>query len=33
MDKIDGPYYFFKLIRRVRAVAHAVDTEAGRRGS
>ena len=28
MDKIDGPYYFFKLIRRIRQVVPAVDADA-----
>ena len=32
MDKIDGPYYFFKLIRRIRNVGPAVDADARRRG-
>ena len=28
MDKIDGPYYFFKLIRRIRERVPAVDADA-----
>jgi hypothetical protein len=29
MDKIDGPYYFFKLIQRMRQTAAAVDAVGG----
>ena len=32
MDKIDGPYYFFKLIRRIRSAVPAVGADARRRG-
>ena len=32
MDKVDGPYYFFKLIRRIRGAVPAVAADARRRG-
>ena len=32
MDKIDGPYYFFKLIQKMREVAAAVDAQHRHRG-
>ena len=32
MDKIDGPYYFFKLIQRIRNARPAVDADGRRRG-
>ena len=32
MDKVDGPYYFFKLIRRIRSVVPSVDADARDRG-
>ncbi len=33
MDKIDGPYYFFKLIRRIRSTVPAVGADARHRGA
>ena len=32
MDKVDGPYYFFKVIQRLRGLAAAVDADRRARG-